>query len=126
MNDSIEIVEIYTVLILNVSKGVAALVGKDDDAYLNERAFFKRIWDFLVKSDILLEKIEFRGDEFKFVFDVKENRAFRTQIRQVLIDNFSTFKKDVFQELFRLNEIVKEKRSGGLVVIFDSLEKTKD
>ena len=125
LNDSIEIVEIYTVLVLNISKGVAELIGKDRDDYLNERAFFKRIWDFLVNTDVQLSKIELGGDEFKFVVDVKENRAFRSQIRQVLIDNFSTFKKDVFQEISRLNEIVKEKRSGGIVVIFDSLEKNK-
>lgn len=125
MNHSVEIVEIYTVLILNVSKGVAELLGVDKDQYLNERAFFKRIWDFLTKTDVRLEKLELGLDGYKFIIDVKKNRALREQIRQVLMDNFSTFKKDVFQELNRLNEVVKERREEGIVVVFDSLEKNK-
>jgi hypothetical protein len=125
LNDSIEIVEIYTVMILNISKGVAALLGKDSDGYLNEREYFKRFWDFLTKTDVLIKRIEIDNDWGKLVADIKENRSFRTQIRQVLVDNFSTFKNDVFQELDRLNKIVKQKRSGGIVVIFDSLEKNK-
>ncbi len=107
----IEISDIYNAILYNV---VVAVDGKFTD-----EGYFKRLNNFL-KTEVKMENIKIAD----VVLEMKDNPTLRQKVSRYVVDNFSSFKKDIRQDLEKLNNKVK-KTKEGIVVIFDSLEKNK-
>ena len=107
----IEISDIYNAILYNV-------VVKLDGEFTDE-GYFKRLINFL-KTEVNLKNIKIAD----VVLEMKDNPTLRQKVSRYVVDNFSSFKKDIRTDLEKLNNKVKQNKNG-IVVIFDSLEKNK-
>jgi hypothetical protein len=117
-NIEADISDIYNVIVYNSTISLNRHLDKSED--FEEDSYFARLNNFL-QTEINLKKIQTKN----FVFEVKDTSTFRTQVRNYVKDNFSSFKRDVKKELIRINDAVKKSGKKGLLVILDSMEKNK-
>jgi hypothetical protein len=107
----IEISDIYNAILYNVVVSV--------NKKFTDEGYFKRLKNFL-KTEVNMKNIKIED----IVLEMKDNPTLRQKVSRYIVDNFSSFKKDIRSDLYRLNTEVK-KTKEGIVVIFDSLEKNK-
>ena len=121
--DEIEVTDVLSVIAYRVIEAVARHLGDDPDKALND-GFFKRLWHWLRDTDVELSKMQVDTDVGRMIFDVKNSRTFREQIRRTLTAHLTRFKQEVAEELRRQEtRIVPDK--AGIVVIVDQLEKLR-
>ncbi|GBC59895.1 hypothetical protein DENIS_0837 [Desulfonema ishimotonii] len=121
-----EVTDILSAVLCAVISHVAKQKGERPEQALEE-GYFKRLYDWLNKTEINANKAELNiPSAGKLVFEMKTRPSLRKQVRDIVSAHFSKFVKDVRDELELLNEEVRrEFKCEGMVVIFDSLEKLK-
>ncbi len=119
----IEVTDVLSVIAYRVIEEVAHYKGENTESALNE-GFFKRLWDWLVNTDVELSKMHVDNGVGKMVFDVKNSKTFREQIRRNLTTHLTKFKKELNEELLRQNSRVIQDKEG-IVVVVDQLEKLR-
>jgi len=125
IHESLDEVDIFSTLVYCVIEKVSEYQGKG--GVFGKDNYFERLWKWLTETEVILKKIEFSGKYSKILLEMKDNPSFRTNIKNIIHDNFSKFRDDVQKELNSLNQIVKTQKVNGetkegIVVIFDSLE----
>jgi hypothetical protein len=117
-NIEADISDIYNVIIYNAIVETNKFLDISDDFEV-EGYFFR--FNQLLQTKIDLKKVKTKN----FVFEVKDTSTFRERVRNYVKDNFASFKREVKEELIRLNDKVKANNKNGLFVILDSMEKNK-
>ena len=117
-NIEADISDIYNVIVYNSTIEINKLLGVSDN--FEDEGYFAKL-NNLLQKEIDLKKVQTKN----FVFEVKDTSTFREQVRNYIKDNFASFKRDVKQELIRLNDATKDVGKKGLFVILDSMEKNK-
>lgn len=131
INARIELVDILSVIVYNVTLAVAKYKGKSEDNAFDDSDFFTRIWSWLQDTDVNLKSVELDTvSPAKLIFEMKNRPDFRKRVKANIFSDITKFKKDVFVELDRLNSSVKsyqknKKQKDGIVVVVDSLEKNR-
>jgi hypothetical protein len=117
-NIEADISDIYNVIIYKTIVETNKFLDISDDFEV-EGYFFR--FNQLLQTEIDLKKVKTKN----FVFEVKDTSTFRERVRNYVKDNFASFKREVKEELIRLNDKVKANNKKGLFVILDSMEKNK-
>jgi hypothetical protein len=117
-NIEADISDIYNVIIYKTIVETNKFLGISD-GFKDEGYFFR--FNQLLQTEIDLKKVKTKN----FVFEVKDTSTFRERVRNYVKDNFASFKREVKEELTKLNDKVKANNKKGLFVILDSMEKNK-
>jgi len=117
-NIEADISDIYNVIIYKTIVETNKFLGISDD--FEVEGYFFRL-NQLLQTEIDLKKVKTKN----FVFEVKDTSTFRERVRNYVKDNFASFKREVKEELTKLNDKVKANNKKGLFVILDSMEKNK-
>jgi hypothetical protein len=123
-SNEIDVSDILSIIVHSTIKEVAVFLNKDPDVALND-GYFQRLWNWLVTTDVAFKEAEFNvSDSAKLVFEMKTRPSLRQKIRESIASNFSTFVKEIREELIVQQGKVLSKKAG-LLIIFDQLEKLR-
>lgn len=121
----VDIPDLLSVIVYQTERVVLEKEGKDPEA-AQEDGYFQRFWSWLKSRDAELSKAEFGIPSGpKLVYEIKARPQLRERVRQTIAAHFTEFLKDVRAELEVLQSRTTALGFGGLVVIFDSLEKLR-
>ncbi|MCX6073088.1 MAG: hypothetical protein NTY39_02080 [Campylobacterales bacterium] len=123
-SNEIDVTDILSIIVHSTIKEVAVFLDKDPNEVLHD-GYFQRLWNWLVTTDVAFKEAEFNvTDSAKLVFEMKTRPSLRQKIRESIASNFSTFVKDIRDELMAQQGKVLPKKAG-LLIIFDQLEKLR-
>ncbi len=131
MNAKIELVDVLSVIVYNVTLAVAKYKGKNEENAFDDSDFFAKMWSWLRDTDVELKSVELDTvSPAKLIFEMKNRPDFRKRVKASIFSDITKFKNDVLVELDRLNNSVKnyqkgKKQKSGIVVVVDSLEKNR-
>lgn len=123
----IEVTDIISAIVFSAEKAVAEKAGDNPERVLNE-GYLNHFWNWLRNTDAELKQIEFDVPSVaKLIYEMKARPSLRDRIRETAAAHFSKFINDAKDYLKMLNRRVKDvlNREGGMVIIFDSLEKLR-
>lgn len=127
INDAINEIDIFSTIIYKTIVEVAKYQGKSEDKAFEKGDYFDRLWNWLSTTDVTLKSAEIGVDSSKIVLEMKNNENLRHKIKMNINDHPTKFKRDVDEELYRLNKLVQNyeisgQKKNGILIIFDSLE----
>ncbi|MFK5976511.1 MAG: hypothetical protein QM493_08395 [Sulfurovum sp.] len=130
INSPIDLSDILTIITYKVIEGLGVYQGKSEADIFGENDYFGRLWHWLKDTNISFDTFNIDVGGASIVANIKETPQFRKLVKESINDNFSKYKRDIFEELNKINEVVKryEKngiKKDGIVVVIDQLEKNR-
>lgn len=99
--------------------------GKDPETAMEE-GYFRRLWNWLQRTDIAFGKAEFGIDKVaKFTAELKTRASLRQRVRANIGAHLNRFLGEVREELQLMQARAVALGRAGLVIIMDSLEKLR-
>lgn len=125
LTTTVDIPDIMSSILYQTERKLREKEGEDPDVVLSE-GYLTRLWNWLVKTDIELQKAEYSipGGP-KLVGEMKTRPSLRARVRGIIAAHLSTFLNDVRNELVLFNERARILGYTGLAIIYDSLEKLR-
>lgn len=123
----IDISDLLSLVLLFTERAVIALEGGDAEDALKDGPF-RRVWNWLFKTDISLGKVALgldAGVKMNVEFALKTNNRARELARGTVAEQPTLFVRMVNDELRDLESRARKAGKSGIVVIFDSLEKLR-
>ena len=125
LSNPIDVPDIYFAILYYTDAKVLELEGKSAAGAMQE-GYLTRFWNWITTTDINLKQAEFAvADKAKLVVELKDRPSLRAQVRRSVAAHLPRFLEDAHDELRRLERRAIKLGFGGLVVIFDSLEKLR-
>lgn len=130
INSPIDLSDILTIITYKVIVEVGEYQGKSEAEIFGENDYFGRLWHWLRETHVSLGDFDIDVGGANITVNLKETPHFRKIVKQGINDNFSRYKRDIIQEIGKINEEVKryEKngiKKDGIVVVIDQLEKNR-
>lgn len=130
INSPIDLSDILTIITYKVIVEVGEYQGKSEAEIFGENDYFGRLWHWLRETNVSLGDFDIDVGGANITVNLKETPHFRKIVKQGINDNFSRYKRDIIQEIGKINEEVKryEKdgiKKDGIVVVIDQLEKNR-
>ncbi len=123
--NEIDLPDILMAIVNATERAVLELEGKDPDEAL-EDGYAKRLWTWLTRTDVSLDELKLTPDQqIGLVLEMKTRPTLRQRIRSTLAQHFSTFLREVRDELKLLEGRAQAAGRHRITVIFDSLEKLR-
>ena len=122
----IDVPDLLAALVHGAERAVLVAEGRDPDGALTD-SYTARLWNWLKQTDIELGKgqLDIPAGP-KLVAEMRSRPTLRQRLRRVLNAHINRFLDGVREELRRLDERAKAASfDGGLVLVFDSLEKLR-
>ena len=123
ITQEIDVSDLLSFILYNAEREV--LAKEDKDPRVPPDGPFGRVWNWLSKTDVELQKVSAAPAGVGFELSFKHNPTLRQQVRKTVSAHLSTFVRQVREELIVLEERAKAVGYSGLVIIFDSLEKLR-
>lgn len=125
LTNPVDIPDVIAAILFAVEKKILETEGKDAATAMGE-GYFRRLWNWLCRTDVELGKGEFTIPEGpKLIAEMRTRPSLRGRIRSIISSHLSTFLGEARDELRLLEARAKNSGREGLVVIFDSLEKLR-
>lgn len=126
LSGTVDVVDILATVVEAVEAAVLDLEsGMPADALAE--GYMPRLWHWLTTTDATLTGGEFNvGDAAKLTLELKARPSLRSQVRKAVNSNLRTFVDGVHKELRELaSRAYAAGRVGGVLVLYDSLEKLR-
>lgn len=125
LTSSIDISDVVTAILYESERAVLAAEGKDSAAAQQE-GYLQRFWTWLKNTDVEIGKGNFAiGGGSSLSVELKTRPSLRQRVRSAVSGHLTQFLVDARAEMKRLDERATAAGHGGLLVIFDSLEKLR-
>lgn len=121
--NEIDVPDILTTIVHATERKVLEAEGKDPEDALADGGYLRRLWTWLVRTDIELGKFDL--GPAGLVAEMKTRPTLRQRIRATLVEHTSTFRHDVCEELVQLEHRAQQAGYSRITVIFDSLEQLR-
>src|SRR5205807_163472 len=117
------ITDVLRIVAYALDRAATVAEGKDPDA---EPGYLRRLFDFLVQTDVSLKKLDFHVVGATLMLELKNNPSFRHRVEETLSGRFQQFAAEATQTM--TESVVRLRSSPGtgaerVVVIADGLEK---
>jgi hypothetical protein len=117
------ITDILRIVAYSLDRAATIAEGKDPNA---EPGYVRRLFDFLVLTDVTLKKLDFHVVGATLMLELKNNPSFRQQVEETLSGRFQQFAAEALhtmtEAVVRLRK-APESTAERVVVIADGLEK---
>jgi hypothetical protein len=126
LSGTVDVVDILATVVEAVEAEVLGLEGGRPGKAL-EDGYLSRLWHWLKTTDATLTAGEFSvGDATMLTLELKARPSLRAQVRKAINSNLRTFVEGVHNELRQLTSRAHSAgRVGGVLVLYDSLEKLR-
>ena len=125
LTNRIDIVDIVAAIVYEAERAVLAAEGKSPEKATSE-GYIQRFWHWLTTTDVELGKGSFSvPGGATLSLELKSRPSLRHRVRMVVSSHLTQFLADARAELRRLDERAAVAGHGGLLIIFDSLEKLR-
>ena len=125
LTNRIDIVDIVAAIVYEAERAVLAAEGKSPEKATSE-GYIQRFWHWLTTTDVELGKGSFSvPGGATLSLELKTRPSLRQRVRAVVSSHLTQFLADARAELRRLDERAAVAGHGGLLIIFDSLEKLR-
>ncbi|MFZ6182256.1 hypothetical protein [Nannocystis pusilla] len=125
LTSRIDVADVVAAILHDAELAVLAAEGKDVAA-MPADGYLQRFWRWLTTTDVELGKGNFTvAPGVSLAVELKTRPSLRQRVRSVVSNHLSQFLADARAELGRLDERAAAAGHGGLLVIFDSLEKLR-
>lgn len=125
LTSRIDVVDIVAAILYESERAVLVAEGKDPAQALQE-GYVRRLWHWLTATDVELGKGDFTiAAGVALSVELKSRPSLRQRVRAVVSSHLTQFLTNARTELKRLDERAAVAGHGGLIVIFDSLEKLR-
>ncbi|MCB9738605.1 MAG: hypothetical protein H6747_04995 [Deltaproteobacteria bacterium] len=123
---AVDVVDILATVVERTEAAVRQAEGKPE-ATADEQSFVTRFWTWLSETDVELKSAQFGvADAAKLTVELRSRPNLRARVREVVSAHLPTFVSDVHNALTDLqSRAVAAGSAGGIVVIYDSLEKLR-
>ena len=120
----VDVTDILANIVHHAERAVLELEGRDADA-ANQDGYLTRLWRWLAQTDVALKKTEFHvADAATLTFEMRTRETLRERVRSIVANHLRDFVREAKDELVQLQARARKRDCpGGIVVIFDSLEK---
>lgn len=123
LHDELNVFDVISLATYAVERAVLEAEGRSPDDAGRQDSFLARFWR-LLNTEGELSKVEASVSGFKFFVSLKDDKTLRERVHLTISSSFSRFKKEASDTLKLLDDRAKTAgKSGGVVVIVDSLEK---
>ncbi len=121
----IDVTDIIAAIVYSTERAIIEKENSSENAL--EEGYLKRFWNWLKNTEVEFGKGEFSiPSTGKLIFEMKSRPTLRQRIRDIVASNFLEFITNAKQELEKFNyHMITNNKQGGIVVIFDSLEKLR-
>ena len=121
----IDVPDILAAILYAAEREVLRLEGGDVQQAMVE-GYAARFWNWLTKTDVTINDASYdAGSSVSLVMQMKTQPTLRQRVRQVVSEHLSAFLKQVEEEMVELEARTRAAGRGGLVIIFDTLEKLR-
>ncbi len=123
----LDVSDVLALILFHTERVVLAAEG-DDAANALKDAPFRRVWDWLSKTDVEIGKLTAGvdvGAKVGIDLNLKTNPTLRQKVREIVARHLATFVRFVHDELRELEWRAKKTGRSGIVILFDSLEKLR-
>jgi hypothetical protein len=121
----IDVPDILLAILAECDRSLLVAEGKDPELAM-ESGYFRRLWDWLTRTDVTFKGAEFAIDKVgKLTAELKTRPSLRQRFRQTIGAHLNQFLKEVREELLHMQARADALHRSGLVVIVDSLEKLR-
>jgi hypothetical protein len=125
LTSAIDIPDVVTAILYESERAVLAAEGKDSSDALQD-GYVQRFWTWLQNTDVELGKGNFAvGGGSSLPVEFKTRPSLRQRVRATVSGHLTQFLVDARTEMKLLDERAVAAGHGGLLVIFDSLEKLR-
>ncbi len=124
LTQEIDLTDILLVLVDAAEREVVRLEGSARGQE-KEPGYLRRLWSWLSSVEVDLKDLSVSGGPLELAFEMKTNPSLRQRIRAGLSRHFNRFVAEAQKELGNLDRRAKARKSGGLCLILDSLEKLR-
>lgn len=125
LTSRVDVVDIIATILHEAEREVLRAEGKDPDGALAE-GYLQRLWHWLTTTDAELGKGSYTvAPGVSLTLELKTRPSLRQRVRTAVSGHLTQFLVDARAELRRLDERATKAGHGGLLVIFDSLEKLR-
>lgn len=125
LTSRIDVADIVAAILLEAERAVLTAENMNPELALTE-GYIQRFWQWLTKTDVELGNGNLSiGPGASLSVELKTRPSLRQRVRAVVSNNLTQFLADARGHLQRLDERANKLQYGGLVIIFDSLEKLR-
>lgn len=123
LSNPIDVPDLIAPIVHGCERRVLEIEGKDPELAGRE-GYIARFWQWLTTTELELGKSQLGVSGVAgLVSELRTRPSFRAQVRKVVASHLTDFLADAHHYLEQLEQRVLAKGHGGLVVVFDSLEK---
>lgn len=125
LTNRIDLADVVAAILLEAERGVLVAEGKEPELALTE-GYVERMWHWLTQTDVELGKGNLAvGKGVSLSIEMKTRPSLRQRVRAVVSGHLTHFLAEARAQLRRLDERAAKLGYGGLVILFDSLEKLR-
>lgn len=125
LTNRIDVADIIAAILFEAERAVLTAEGKDPELALQE-GYLQRFWHWLTLTDVDIGKGSLSvATGASLSIELKTRPSLRQRVRAVVSGHLTQFLADARAELQRLDQRATKAGNGGLVIIFDSLEKLR-
>lgn len=125
LSNPIDVPDLIAPIVHACEREVLEIEGKDPDSAGHE-GYLARFWQWLTTTEVDLGKSELGVSGVAgLVGELRTRPSFRTQVRKIVATHLTDFLADAHRYLAQLEQRTLAQGRGGLVVVFDSLEKLR-
>lgn len=125
LTNRIDVADIVAAILFEAEREVLRAEGKDPSRAVSE-GYLQRFWHWLTTTDVELGKGSFSvAPGTSLSVELKTRPSLRQRVRTVVSGHLTQFLAEARAELRSLDQRAAAAGHGGLVIIFDSLEKLR-
>ena len=125
LTNRIDVADIVSAILHESERAVLRAEGKDPEQALKE-GYITRLWHWLTTTDVELGKGSYTvAPGVALTLELKTRPSLRQRVRTVVSSQLTQFLADARAELAALDQRATKAGHGGLLIIFDSLEKLR-
>lgn len=107
--------------------GIANAAGRELDDSLLHQNYWERLWNFLLRTKVNVEKLNLGDDKVGLELALKSDPAVKTMLQEALAGHVASLQRELTD--FLVNEIFARLREGNanrkIVILLDSLERLR-
>lgn len=125
LTSRVDVVDIVAAILHEAEREVLRAEGKDP-ASTPDEGYLRRLWHWLTTTDVELGKGSYTvAPGVSLTLELKTRPSLRQRVRAVVSGHLTQFLAEARAELRRLDERAARAGHGGLLILFDSLEKLR-
>lgn len=125
LSNPIDVPDLIAPIVHTCERHVLDIEGKDPDGAGHE-GYLARLWQWLTTTEVELGNSSLGVSGVAgLVSELRTRPSFRTQVRRIVATHLTDFLADAHRYLIQLEQRTLAQGYGGLVVVFDSLEKLR-